>query len=160
MPKTFIAYNGSVHPVREDHLIFLDDHDHNEEAEAILRWKMTAPLDQPWRRQDAALTDRQKKYLEAWTNRNNMNSALAYLRGYDYRVLGFETLCQVHGNLHSFPCGCKLHIIIDHHKRHVGYVDADIKPLRAEFVCPEHAGKRYNDMDSLYWAAARASRVD
>lgn len=156
--KTFTAYDNSVHLVRADHFIYLDDHDHNEEAEAILKWRTTAPFDKPQLRHVDGMTDRQKKYLEAWTNRLNMNSALAYMRGRDYREFGFETLCQVHGNLYTAPCGCKVHFLFDHHKR-TSLVDEDIKPLRVENACDTHVEQRHNSIEGFYQAVARDSRV-
>lgn len=155
MTQNFIAFDGSVHHVRDGFHIFVDGHSRDEEKAAITRWQATAPADKPWLRHRDPLSPRQLKYLDAWTNRNNMNSALAYLKGRDYREFGFETLCQVHGNLHTFPCGCKHHVIFDHHKRELGYEDSDIKPLRAEEVCDRH--RHHNDLNSLYWAGARDS---
>lgn len=170
--QSFLADDGKVYPVRDDFLIFPDGWSQAEEDSMLEKHRaqggvaefLCAPRDHAITRDDLGRllsimlepwTDRQREMLKAWDNRNNINSAIRYLDGRDYREFGFDTVCQVHGNRHTrtYTCGCSFHVLFDHHLEHVQ--NEDIKVLRSEHICDGH--RHHNDLDAAYWASTRDS---
>lgn len=126
--QTYTTKDGVEHPIRDGFLIYPEAWTQDHEDWVLAQWKAGVelhPLD--------------RKFLEAWTNRNNLESAWAWLDG-DYRDHGFETLCQVHGQAWSpDTCGCKVHQVFDHHLRG-GDGPIEVRPHRLHTVCDRHAG--------------------
>lgn len=120
------------------HRIYPPKWNREEEEAALAKW-----------RANKALTHSEKSYLTAWTNRNNIKNSLDVL-GYDaHEVHGFEGVDQLHGNLHNHPCGCVVHMVFDHHKRH-DLKPEHVRPHRAEEQCHRHA--HHKDVQALHKA--------
>lgn len=164
--QSFVAYDGQAYPVRDGFNIWPDGWSAEEEARMLSAWRAEEPVKPPFpfdryaRAFEAWITggllnDRERLLLDAWTNRNNINRALAYTRRWrwDWRQ-AFETVCQIHGNRHERPCGCAFHLVFDHHKRGE-LTDADIIPIAAERLCPQHS--LINSLDGQFWGSARDS---
>lgn len=166
--QRFVAYDGSVHPVRDGFNIWPDGWTADEEARMLEVWRASEPAKPGllanaearahYKRAYEAhatgglLNERERRLLEAWTNRRNIDKALAWIAPHDYADFGFETACQVHGNSHSIPCGCHVHLVFDHHKRD-RLTDEDKHPFRAVEVCELHS--RCNSVEATYWTACR-----
>lgn len=163
-----VAYSGERVPVRDGFNIWPEGWSEAEEAAMLRAWRAAEPAPVPavlsesqrkayiaeyevWKR-GGELNARERLLLDAWTNRGNINSALAWIAPHTFRDLGFETACQVHGNSHSIACGCKVHIVFDHHRR-AEITDDDKRPFRAVEVCELH--RRCNSVEAIYWTACR-----
>lgn len=162
------SYSGERVPVRDGFNIWPEGWSAEEEAAMIYAWRAVEPAHpgvdasddahKQYSRQFEAwvtggiLNDRERLLLDAWTNRNNINRALAWIAPHTFRDLGFETACQVHGNSHSLACGCKVHLVFDHHRR-AELTDEDKLPFRAVEVCDLH--RRCNSVEAIYWTACR-----
>jgi hypothetical protein len=85
------------------------------------------------------LTDAEKAKVAAITHVLNLNRALAFMGGRDYReVLGKSaTLDQVHGNSVTKDCGCVLQTVFDHNKRHLPGLKT--YPHHSKRACTDHA---------------------
>lgn len=171
--QTFVAYDGKSYPVRDGFLIFPDGWSRFEEDRVLEKWRgqfaaaevlraarpVALTVEEFLRLMNVATeawTERQREVLTAWKNRDNIDNALKYLNGADWREFGFETVCQIHGNQHtrSYTCGCSFHVLFDHHLEHPQ--DEDIKPLRAEHICDKHR-QVSNSLEGQFWASARDS---
>lgn len=73
------------------------------------------PRDDPW----ASHSEDEKAQIDALTTITNLHRASLFLKGRPIEeVFGASaTLCQVHGQFVTLPCGCTLSEIFDHHKR-------------------------------------------
>lgn len=169
--QTFTAYDGSAHPVRDDFLIFPAGWSDAEESDMLARWRgghaayaelikpRLFPLS-PRRRAELEATvmrpfsQRDRDLLHAWDNRTGINATLVLMAkcGADYRALGFETVCQPHGNWNERPCGCKFYYLIDHHRRSMPPRMQIRIPIWGE-VCPDHCG--FNSLESAFFAPER-----
>ena len=116
--------------------------------------------DSPFWGANAELTEREHVILAAYTNRRNIHSALAWIAPHTFADLGFETACQVHGNLARLTCGCEVHYVFDHHlrTRPHAYARFELRPFRAPKVCARH--QPINDMDALFDAASKSGGKD
>lgn len=165
--QRFVAYDGSEHPVRDGFNIWPEGWSEAEETAMLAAWRADQPPPfagregskaftrwvrrmQAWA-QGLDLTPRQRLLLDAWTNRNNINKALAWIAPHDYRDFGFETACQIHGNNHQRPCGCSFDLVFDHHKRD-GLTDWDMHPFRERWRCETHG--RLNSLAARFWTSA------
>lgn len=127
MTQTYTARDGSEHPIRDDHLIYPEGWTARHEAAVLELWKAGEELEPA-----------DRAYLEAWTNRNNLENALKFLKGKHYSAYGFATLCQVHGQRWSPDvCDCIVHQVFDHHERHTEITA--IHPHHQHKVCDRHA---------------------
>lgn len=119
------------HPVHDDHLIYAPNHNEGDENAALSRW-----------RSDEELTAIERVYLTAWNNRRNLDSAIKWLNGKDYRKeFGFETLDQVHGQSWApDSCGCVVHQVWDHRLRETPELIVH-HAHRSHMICERHEGK-------------------
>lgn len=83
------------------------------------------------------LNDEERARMDAIVHVMNLNRALAFMGGRDWREL-FDTLDQVHGNTIGLDCGCVLSQLFDHNKRHVPG-ELALHPHHAHRVCARHA---------------------
>jgi hypothetical protein len=153
-------------PVRDDFLIWPKRWSAIEEAAAIEAWAGPEPKieDFPdvvayarayvkWVQKDGKLTKRQRLYISALTNRNNINRALAFIAPLTFSDFEYETACQVHGNYQQRPCGCAFDVVFDHHLARLGNLtDYDLKLVRSRWVCEGHA--RLNSLEAQFWTSA------
>lgn len=165
-----VSYSGERVPVRDGFNIWPDGWSEAEERRMLAAWRAEepAPLVGPVSVQARAnykrafeawatggmLNERERLLLDAWTNRGNINRALAWIAPFTWRDLGFETACQVHGNSHSLECGCQVHLVFDHHKR--AETEKDVRPFRAPLVCEAH--RHLNSVEAIYEAACHHDR--
>ena len=56
--------------------------------------------------------------LDAITHVLNVHKAVAFLQGRSHTEFGFEGVDQVHATRIDKACGCSLHHVFDHHRRH------------------------------------------
>lgn len=164
--QRFVAYDGSIHPVRDGFPIFPPWWSEAEEAAMLRKWNqqgeahkmLTEPRAVPLAPGHRALLEgllrnpfsqRERDLLAAWTNRRNINSSLVWLQGVDYRAKGFATACQVHGNRNLRLCGCDFHYMIDHHRRHMPPAEQVQVPIRADAICDAHRG--HNSLEAAFW---------
>lgn len=125
--RSWICFDGSEHPVSKRFLAIvpgdLSGRPYAEvegERQRLLRTGTRIDADGKPHFYTDELTPKQRKRLRGIDFVLNMNRALQFLDGRDYRshneLFGPEgTLCQVHGQYWSpDTCGCKLSIIFDH----------------------------------------------
>ncbi len=140
MTQTYTTRDGVEHPIRDDHLIYPPGWTQEAEDAALVAWRANVELNP---------VDRQ--YLDAWTNRENLERAWAWLDG-DYRDHGFETLCQVHGQAWSPDVcegthkgeGCVVPQVFDHQLRHGGE-GLVVHAHRSHVTCARHSTITFKD---------------
>lgn len=64
------------------------------------------------------LTIAEADRLACITHVLNVHQAVNFLQGRLHTEFGFDGIDQVHGNAVHAPCGCILHHVFNHHKRH------------------------------------------
>lgn len=87
------------------------------------------------------LTAAERVRIDALTHVFNLNRALAFMAGRDYReIFGPDgTLDQVHGNTFApDTCGCILQKVFDHNRR--DQPGLETHPHHAKAVCHDHRG--------------------
>lgn len=122
------TYQG--HPVHDDVTLYVDAHSDNEEEQVLGLWKAGEDLG-----------PRERAILNAWTTRKNLDAALKFLDGKDYRAaFGFDTLDQVHGQSWSPDvCGCTIHQVWDHRLRDAAPNEIVHHAHRLHTLCDRHA---------------------
>lgn len=85
------------------------------------------------------LTEKERARVEGITDVMNLNRALAFMGGRDYRDLfgPGATLDQVHGNAVHKECGCVLQHAFDHNRRHESGIE--VHPHYSLNACRDHA---------------------
>lgn len=122
MPAYWRCLDGSAHPVSDEfaarvpnHLQALSFAELETERQRLLTISGADKL-----AGGRPLADDERSRLEAVTHVINLNRALAWLAGRDYReIFGDDaTLDQVHGNSLTADCGCVVQHMFDHSRRH------------------------------------------
>lgn len=128
----FMAETGTPYP----DLLTMHYNALTRERDSLLR------LSEQWRRLGdllrRGLTSGEGDRLQAVTRAINVHHGARVLQDRPLADLGFEGVDQVHGNAIHYPCGCKLHVLFDHHRR----ADPEVErhphyPLES---CAKHAG--------------------
>ena len=135
------CFDGSTHPVSDGFMsrVHLDL---NGKSYAQLRTELDGLLGMSGRdvlEGGRELTAVERARVEAITHVLNLNRALAFLSGRDYReIFGPDaTLDQVHGNRFSpDTCNCILQNVFDHNRRGEGGIE--VHPHHAHSVCAVH----------------------
>jgi hypothetical protein len=145
MPHAWKCFDGSEHPVSDGFLERVPASLSGLPAGEI-RARLTALLARSNDPLDGhePLSDDDRKSIEALTHVLNLNRALRFLAGRDYReVFGPDaTLDQVHGNSITKDCGCVLQHMFDHNRRGEGGIE--IHPHHSLAACGAHAHLKDN----------------
>lgn len=82
--------------------------------------------------------------LDSITAHINARNGVDWMAGRALAEVGFEGVDQIHGQSTTLKCGCVLHHVFDHHKRH----DEDLKvhPHHGHKLCDNHH-KRHGHLD-------------
>lgn len=90
------------------------------------------------------LNDIETANLASLTHHINARNGIDWLGDRPLAEIEMEGVDQVHGQSLTLPCGCVLHHVFDHHKRH----DADLKlhPHHGHVLCDDHH-KRHGHLD-------------
>lgn len=82
--------------------------------------------------------------LDSITHHINARNGIDWLGSRPLAEVGMEGVDQIHGQSTTLPCGCVLHHVYDHHKRH----DADlvVHPHHGHALCDGHA-RRHGHLD-------------
>ena len=83
------------------------------------------------------LTATEHDRLQAITQVINVHHGVRFLQDRSHEDFGFTGVDQIHGNRHTLACGCVLHTVFDHHKRHEE--DKEIHPHHPRSSCDAHA---------------------
>lgn len=92
------------------------------------------------------LDDVEQRNLASITHQINARNGIDWLGDRSLAELGFQGVDQVHGQSSTLECGCVLHHIYDHHKRH----DADlvVHPHHGHKLCADHH-KRHRHLNLI-----------
>jgi hypothetical protein len=136
-----VRHRGALHPVnghwheansvRWPHLAAMEKDALEERRTALLRIS-----------NDRRLTKAEYAELDAVTNHSNVRNAIAFLDGRPHTDFGYTGVDQVHGNRITHGCGCELHIVFDHHKRHESEQDHHAHTPR--YVCDKHVHLKHD----------------
>jgi hypothetical protein len=104
---------------------------------------------------EASLTPAEHALLKAANNHYDVRTAIDFLAGRPLSDFGFEGVDQVHGNRQHLECGCKLHWVFDHHRRHdtddtFGHNERRLHPHFPHAVCARHAHLTAGPLDELH----------
>lgn len=133
MTQSYTTGDGFKHPISDEFLLYPPGWTEAAENEVRGRW-----------RSGEELSADERVYLDAWTNRENLERAWKWLgvdKGHPSYTDHFGdegTLDQVHGQAWSpDTCGCTVHHVFDHNRRHEP--GNEIKPHRTHVLCDRHA---------------------
>lgn len=112
----------------------------------------------------ASLTEREHALLRAANSHYDVRTAVDFLAGRPISDFGFDGYDQVHGNSHAFKCGCRLHVVFDHHRRNEDWSNTNERQHHPHYpaqVCDLHAPHAH-DLDLLHLAVHEhnAKRVE
>jgi hypothetical protein len=100
-----------------------------------------------------------EKRLQAVTRVINAHRATrAFLTTRTLDEFGFTGVDQLHGNSATYPCGCKLHYVFDHHKAIAGE-ELEHFPHEPLKVCETHAHMA-GDFKAHFAAVRAAASAD
>jgi hypothetical protein len=105
----------------------------------------------------ASLTQTEFRLLAAANNHYDVRTAIDYLLGRPLSDFGFVGYDQVHGNLHTFKCGCKLHVVFDHHRRFEDWSKSNERkhhPHAVHSLCAFHQAYAGHGLDEVHFAVA------
>lgn len=84
--------------------------------------------------QEPVLTVDERALLAAADRVHDLHTQATFLNGKELSDFGFDHLDQVHGILHTNPCGCQRHLMHDHYA-----MTNDSQPHRVLSTCDKHA---------------------
>lgn len=130
-----IKHKGEAHPVTQAW-----------HAENVEPWPELAELERPELQalangllqasNDRELTGEERRRLESITHHVNARNGIDWLGARPLAELGFTGVDQVHGNSATLPCGCRLHSVFDHHRRHEP--DLKVHAHHGHRLCGKH----------------------
>ena len=122
------------------------------------RWEYEAPTPEGSMAPGGTLTIEEHNRLQAIVRAMIVHKAANILThtGKSHTDYGLNYLDQVHGTLHSRPCGCIVHSIFDHHL--IGDESLERYPIKPRHSCEAHA--HLVDNHAAHFAAAHEVEPD
>ena len=141
MAKMWKCFDGTVHPVSNAFVARVPADLNGLSLNLIIGerdYLMALASGDLLTRAKLSLGDDELKRLDALIDVLNLNRALKWLQGRDYRTVfgAGATLDQVHGNLRDMSCGCTLQVVFDHNRR--TETDNETFPHYPVRICARH----------------------